>query len=90
MGMVDKLATQDNLMAVAQETARAMGENPQAALLMVKELITENMGEGSISEVQRREMKALGEAYKSPEHKEAIAAFLEKRTPDFAGARKTR
>ena len=90
MGMVDKLATQDNLMAVAQETARAMGENPQAALLMVKELITENMGEGSISEVQRREMKALSEAYKSPEHKEAIAAFLEKRTPDFAGARKTR
>jgi len=89
LGMVDKLATQDTLMDVAHETARAMGENPQAALLMVKELITENMGEGSISEVQRREMKALGEAYKSPEHKEAIAAFLEKRAPDFAGARKS-
>jgi len=87
LGMVDKLATPETLLDVAHSTARAMGENPQAALLMVKELITENMGEGSITEVQRREMKALGEAYKSPEHKEAIAAFLEKRAPDFASAR---
>jgi len=89
LGMVDKLASADTLLEVAHATAKAMGENPQAALLMVKELITENMGEGSIAEVQRREMKALGEAYKSPEHKEAIAAFLEKREPDFAGARKS-
>jgi 1,4-dihydroxy-2-naphthoyl-CoA synthase len=32
-------------------------------------------------------MAALQEAYKSPEHKEAIAAFLEKREPDFRKAR---
>ena len=75
-------------MQVAQSTAKAMGENPQAALRMVKELITRNMGEGSVAEVQRRELQALAEAYKSPEHKEAIAAFLDKRSPDFAAARK--
>lgn len=88
IGMVDKLAEPDELLPLAQATARAMGENPQAALRMVKELITLNMGEGSINEVQRRELAALQEAYKSPEHKEAIAAFLEKREPDFLTARK--
>lgn len=88
MGMVDKLASPDDLLQVAQSTAKAMGENPQAALRMVKELITRNMGEGSVAEVQRRELQALSQAYKSPEHKEAIAAFLEKRSPDFAAARK--
>ena len=30
---------------------------------------------------------ALAEAYTSPEHKEAIAAFMEKREPDFKAAR---
>jgi len=28
-------------------------------------------------------MTALAEAYKSPEHHEAIAAFIEKRPPNF-------
>ena len=87
IGMVDKLAEPDDLLDVARATATAMGENPQAALAMVKDLITQNMGEGSVTEVQRREIAALQEAYKSPEHKEAIAAFLEKREPDFRGAR---
>lgn len=89
LGMVDKLAEPDELLQVAHATARAMGENPQAALRMVKDLITRNMGEGSITEVQRREISALQEAYKSPEHKEAIAAFLEKREPDFLKARQS-
>ncbi len=88
IGMVDKLAEPDELLNVARATARAMGENPQAALRMVKDLITRNMGEGSIDEVQRRELTALQDAYKSAEHKEAIAAFLEKREPDFFAARK--
>lgn len=88
LGMVDKLADPDELLGVARATARAMGENPQAALRMVKDLITRNMGEGSIDEVQRRELTALQDAYKSAEHKEAIAAFLEKREPDFFAARK--
>lgn len=87
LGLVDKLAEPDELLGLARDTARAMGENPQAALRMVKELITKNMGEGSIDEVQRRELSALAQAYKTPEHKEAIAAFLEKRAPDFESAR---
>ena len=40
--------------------------------------------------MQRREGDALREAYASPEHHEAVKAFLEKRTPDFSRARLAR
>lgn len=33
--------------------------------------------------VQRREMAALEEAFGTPEHQEAVNAFLEKRPPKF-------
>lgn len=55
----------------------------------VKSLITQNMTESDIATVQQREGAALMECYASAEHKEAIAAFLEKRSPDFKKARRT-
>ena len=55
--------------------------------MAIKDLITQNASEGDLSVVQQREMAALSVAYRSPEHKEAIAAFLEKRDPDFKKAR---
>ena len=60
-----------------------MGENPPEALKKVKQLITENMDESDLGLVQSRELKALSHCYETPEHKEAINAFLEKREPDF-------
>lgn len=89
IGLVDKLAEPEQLMDMARATARAMGENPQAALRMVKALITANSSETSLREVQRSELAALDQAYRTPEHKEAIRAFLEKREPDFKTARST-
>ncbi|MBD3647536.1 MAG: enoyl-CoA hydratase, partial [Pseudomonadales bacterium] len=88
IGLVDKLAAPEDLMTVAREIAGAMGENPQSALRMIKSLITQNMAETDIRAVQQREGAALAECYKSPEHHEAINAFLEKREPDFKSARK--
>ena len=37
--------------------------------------------------VQKRELELLDRAYETPEHQEAVAAFLEKRDPDFRAAR---
>ena len=65
-----------------------MGENPQVALRMIKKLATQNAAETDLKLIQQREGEGLKVAYVSPEHKEAISAFLEKRTPDFKGARK--
>jgi 2-(1,2-epoxy-1,2-dihydrophenyl)acetyl-CoA isomerase len=86
--LVDKLVEPEELQAAAREAARAMGDNPQAALRMVKQLLSDNVSEGDVRLVQARELAALTTCYASPEHKEAIAAFMEKREPDFKAARR--
>ena len=88
MGLVDRVVPADELMEAARATARAMGSNPQSALRMVKQLLTENAVEPDLAKVQQREMAQLQACYSSAEHKEAIAAFMDKREPDFRAARK--
>lgn len=88
IGLVDRVTTAKDLLPTAHEVARGMGENPQAALRQIKALITQNVSEADCARAQEREMAALARAYESPEHKEAIAAFLEKRAPDFRAARR--
>lgn len=85
--LVDRAVDTNQLMAEARSVAKSMGENPQAALAMVKQLITQNMAESDTLLVQQREIDSLVKCYASAEHKEAIAAFLEKREPDFRSAR---
>ena len=87
MRLIDTLVDGSDLLDTAHEKARSMGENPQAALNMVKTLITQNMAETNIEDVQAREMAALSQCFESTEHKEAIQAFIEKREPDFRAAR---
>jgi len=87
--LVDRVTEPEDLLATATAVARSMGENPQVAVRMVKSLITRNMSEADLDQVQRRELAALARCYESPEHKEAIAAFVEKREPDFKAARRT-
>ena len=84
IGLVDELvADADDLLPRAMQLAKQIGENPPSALGAVKALVTANMAEPDVKEVQKRETAALAEAYKSPEHHEAIAAFIEKRPPNF-------
>ncbi len=85
--LVDKVVESDQLLTEATAIAKSMGENPQAALSMVKALITQNMAETDTKLVQQREVDALNQCFESAEHLEAIAAFVEKREPDFRGAR---
>jgi len=87
LGLVDKVVSAESLVESACAVARSMGENPRSAIAQIKQLITANAAETDMQAVQKREMQALNEAYQSPEHKEAIAAFLEKRAPDFKAAR---
>ncbi len=87
LGLVDRVTSAEALLPTARAVARGMGENPQASLKAIKALINENASETDIKRVQAREMAALQVAYASPEHKEAIAAFMEKREPDFKAAR---
>jgi len=88
LGLVDRVSAPEDLLSTATAVARGMGENPQASLRMIKQLINQNISETDLAAVQRRELEALQRCYASPEHKEAISAFLEKREPDFRTARR--
>jgi enoyl-CoA hydratase/carnithine racemase len=75
------------LLTRAEALAQAMGNNPQQALRMVKALITQNVAAADLTQIQSRELDALQVCYDSPEHKEAIDAFIQKRSPNFKRAR---
>jgi enoyl-CoA hydratase/carnithine racemase len=82
-GLADRLVAPEALESTAIEIARGMGSNPGPQLRMIKELLTRNACETDLLEAQRRETRYLRECYKTPEHHEAVRAFIEKRPPKF-------
>ena len=81
--LVERVVEPDELLNTAQALASEMAANPSPHLRWIKQLISKNGSEQDISKVQAFEGEILGKAYVSAEHKEAVAAFLEKRTPQF-------
>ena len=62
---------------------RSYGANPSPQLRWIKQLLTQDANETDPRAVQAREIRHLLQAYTTPEHKEAIAAYLEHRDPNF-------
>jgi enoyl-CoA hydratase/carnithine racemase len=83
LGLVDRVVEPDALLAEATAVATELASNPPTSVRLIKELLTVNADEPDLGAVQRREIEALQTAYKTPEHAEAVAAFLEKRPPVF-------
>jgi len=83
IGLADELAAPDDLLDVAIGRARSYAENPPQAVRWIKQLLTENANETDAVAVQRRELTFLRQGYRTDEHKEAVAAFLERRPPKF-------
>jgi enoyl-CoA hydratase/carnithine racemase len=83
VGLIDAVVPHDQLLDAAFTRAREYGANPGPQLRMIKRLLTENAVEGDLAAVQRRELAALNEAYRTPEFSEAVNAFLEKRPAKF-------
>jgi enoyl-CoA hydratase/carnithine racemase len=81
--LVDRVVAPDQLMKEALVLAHEISGNPPPQVRMAKDLLTRNASETDLDAVQRREMAALAVAYKTPEHKEAVTAFMEKRAPKF-------
>ncbi|MEX1153346.1 MAG: enoyl-CoA hydratase, partial [Parvibaculum sp.] len=55
-------------------------------LRMTKQLLTQNASETDLKLAQKRETDALKICWTTPEHHEAVDAFLNKRKPDFKKA----
>ena len=81
--LVDNVVDDDALLDTAVEHALTYAENPPTAVQMIKQLMTENHSDGDLKAAQRRELEQLRVAMRSADHKEAIAAFMEKREPKF-------
>ena len=89
VGLADHVVPPEELMDKALELARTIAQNPAPQLRWVKRLLTENGTATDLQQVQKREVEFLQQAYATPEHKEAIAAFLDKRPPDFRNPQAT-
>ena len=81
--LVDRSVPVGQVVDEAMTVAAELAGNPPTQLRMIKELLSANAMETDLSAVQRREADALTVAYQTPEHHEAVRAFLEKRPPVF-------
>lgn len=82
-GLADRLVESEKLMESALAVAREIASNPDPQLRMTKQLLAVNACETDLTRAQEREHEMLLECWKSPEHKEAVQAFLDKRSPKF-------
>jgi enoyl-CoA hydratase/carnithine racemase len=82
IGLVNHVCGSDDLQAAAREAASKLAAKPPAALRKTKALL--NMNIDAIRARIDQEAKVFGEQLNSAEVKEAIAAFFEKRPPDFS------
>ncbi|MDA0788188.1 MAG: crotonase/enoyl-CoA hydratase family protein [Proteobacteria bacterium] len=83
-GMVSRVVPPDELMTAARELAGRIAVNPPTALRMTKKLLKE----GTSSSLEALlEMSASLQAlvHQTADHREAVAAMLEKRPPKFTG-----
>lgn len=83
LGLVDRVTADDQVLDTAMAVAGELAANPSTQMRMIKALLSENANEPDLQVVQRREGEALEVAYRTPEHAEAVRAFIEKRPPVF-------
>jgi enoyl-CoA hydratase/carnithine racemase len=76
MGLADRLTAAEELVDAALELAGEIAVNPAPQLRMIKRLLTENSLETDLSLVQEREHELIRECWRSPEHHQAVDAFL--------------
>jgi enoyl-CoA hydratase/carnithine racemase len=83
IGLVERVVPHEALLERALELAETIAANPSPQLAMTKQLLGENAADGDLARVQQRESELLRRCWTTPEHKEAVAAFIEKRPPRF-------
>jgi enoyl-CoA hydratase/carnithine racemase len=86
-GFVNRVVAAEQLDAEAMMAAARLASKPRAALLAAKRLM-KGAGKDRLLDQMRLESRVFAELLASPEAREAFAAFLEKRKPDFARARR--
>jgi enoyl-CoA hydratase/carnithine racemase len=83
VGLVSEIVSPESLLETAEKAARRLAELPPESLRLTKRLM-----KSAHAELVRRTIDEEGRIFRerldSPEAKEALRAFLEKRKPDFS------
>ena len=82
-GIVTAVVSKDELLSRALEGAKALAALPPESMRLTKKLMKARHGEPLAAAIAE-ETRLFRERLTSPEAKEAMSAFLEKRKPDFS------
>jgi enoyl-CoA hydratase/carnithine racemase len=82
-GIVTEVVPQDQLIEHSLKIANALAALPPESIRLTKRLMKSRHG-ATLAAAIEEETKIFGERLHSPEAKEALSAFLEKRKPDFS------
>ena len=85
LGLVTQVVPDQELLATATKTASALAEKPPGALQACKRLMRSSIRE-QLEGAIKLENEEFSQRVRSTEAKEAFAAFIEKRKPNFAAA----
>ncbi len=83
LGLINRIVPPSEANALAQQQARKLALKPVTALLETKRLLKESQA-ALVAERVAQEGRSFGRMLQEPAAKEAFAAFLEKRRPDFS------
>lgn len=83
-GMINRVVTSDSLMTEALLTAEKLAAGPTAAIGRIKRMLNASFSNNLAAQLEL-EHKCQTESGKSADFKEGVAAFFEKRPPNFTG-----
>ena len=88
LGFVNQVVSDQNLLATASVTAQKLAAKPAGALQASKRLMKRSF-RGQIKAAMKAENEAFSAQVRSEDAREAFAAFLQKRPPNFNSVTKT-
>jgi len=83
LGLIDQLTEPDTLLNAALEIAQSFTSGAPLSMALVKSAYAKGLA--NFEDALRNEVDNQAALYLTADHKEAVAAFLEKRTPVFKG-----
>jgi enoyl-CoA hydratase/carnithine racemase len=84
VGLINRIVPPTEANALAQAQARKLAAKPLASVIETKRLLKKSQA-AEVTQRIAEEFGSFGRMLQAPAAREAIAAFTEKRRPDFSG-----